>query len=171
MNCIRIVVALSVLGCGVAGLVTADEKAGPEQAFLQNLVGEWDAVVNFGGGESKAVEKSRLEGGVWLISDFHGEFGGQKFVGHGVKGYDTNKKKFAGVWVDTMSASMMTVEGKLDGAGKVLTEVAEAIGMDGKPNKMKMTTEIVDKDTHVFKMYDTPDAAQPSMTITYKRKK
>ena len=44
---------------------------------------------------------------------------------------------------------------------------------DGKLTKMKTTTEMKDKDTMVFKMYnvgkDGKDAK--SMTITYKRKK
>ena len=44
---------------------------------------------------SKGVEVDKLmPGGLWLMNDFEGEFGGMAFHGHGVNGYDTQKKKY-----------------------------------------------------------------------------
>jgi hypothetical protein len=170
MTCLRVVCALLALAYLALLPVAAQDKAGPEQAYLQHFVGEWEATASFGGGTSKGVEKNRLEGGLWLISDFTGEFGGQKFTGHGVQGYDKNKKKFVGIWVDSMEPSIMHYEGTLDSSGKVLTTIGEGT-MEGQPTKMKMVTEITDKDTHVFKMFMDVNAKEPQMTITYKRKK
>jgi len=52
---------------------------------------------------STGVETNTLVGGLWLVSDFQGRWGSQPFHGHGTFGYDTSKKKYVGIWVDSMS--------------------------------------------------------------------
>ncbi len=160
----------------VSTLTYAQESAqpGPEHERLKKLQGTWDAVVKFGAEESKATMIYKMEvGGLWLTSDFQGDFGGQKFQGKGFDSYDPIKKKYVGVWIDSMSTSPMISEGTYDKDGKVLTMTGEGPGPDGKPMKFKMTTEHKDADTMLWTMLNVgPDGKEfPMLSIAYKRKK
>ncbi len=148
-------------------------KPGPEHEALKQAAGTWDATVEMmepgaPPQTSKGTETSTMVGGLWLVSDFKSEMGGQPFEGHYVGGYDTHKKKYVGTWVDSMSTGVWHSEGTMDPATKTMTDWMEGPGPDGKPMKHKTVTEWKDADTRVFTMYmgDTP-----SMRITYKRRK
>ena len=148
-------------------------KPGPEHQELKKLAGTWDATVEMlsppGGPASKGTETNTLIGdGLWVVSDFKAEMMQKPFQGHGVWGWDPAKKKYVGTWVDTMSTGLTLSEGTFDPATKTMTDTMEMPGPDGKPMKVKSTTEWKDADTRVFTMFmgDTP-----SMRITYKRKK
>ena len=162
--------------CLVPAVALAQEapKPGPEHEKLKELAGTWDAIMNMGGSESKGtmVWKSDL-GGLWISSEFQGEFEGQKFTGKGFDGYDPLKKKYVGVWVDSMSTLPVVSEGNFDKDGKVLTMTGEGPGPDGKPAKYKMTTEHKDKNTLLWTMFmPGPDGKDmPMFSITYKRRK
>jgi len=176
MRNVRLLLALGVAGVLVVSLVLAQEpaKPGPEHDYLKKLEGTWDATVKFGDQESKGTMTYKMElGGRWLVGDFQADFGGQKFQGKGLDGYDPVKKKYIGVWVDSMANSPMISEGTLDKEGKVMTMIGEGPGMDGKPAKFKSVSETKDDDTIVFSMssVDKDSKEQPMMTITYKRKK
>ena len=172
----------AVLGI-VAGLVGTSlsfgqdfelPKPGPEHKKLQELEGTWDAVMDMNGQKSKckAVYKS-ICGGMWMESDFEGDLGGIQFQGHGLDGYSQQKKKYVGVWVDSMSSSPMHMEGTFDAGSKRLVMTGESVGPDGSPQKFKTTTEYKDKDHFTFKMYMlTPDnEEQLAFTIEYTRAK
>lgn len=149
-------------------------KPGPEHALLKQFEGTWDASVKAGPNESKGVMVYKMDlNGLWLVSDFQGSIGPEKFQGKGLDSYDPMKKKFVGVWVDTMSTAPMIAEGSFDKAGKVLTMNSEAPDPDGKPTKYKMVTEIKDKDSMVFTIFAPGPGGKEvgMMTIQYKRKK
>jgi len=162
--------------CFVPAVALAQEppKPGPEHEKLKELAGTWDATMKMGDTESKGTMVWKVDlGGLWLTSQFEGEFGGEKFTGKGFDSYDPIKKKYVGVWVDSMSTSPMVSEGTYDKDGKVLTMTGEGPGMDGKPMKYKMTTEHKDKNTMVFTMFGPgPDGKEgPMFSISYKRRK
>ena len=162
--------------CFVPTVALAQEppKPGPEHEKLKELVGTWDAVVKFGPEESKGTMTWKMDlGGLWLVSEFQGEFGGEKFTGKGFDGYDPIKKKYIGVCVDSMSTLPVISEGTYDKDGKVQTMTGEGPGPDGKPTKYKMTTEHKDKDSVLFTMFGPgPDGKEgPMMSIAYKRRK
>jgi hypothetical protein len=176
MHELRRMVILGVAPLMVASIGRAQEapKPGPEHEFLRKLEGTWDATVKFGEGESKGTMTYRMEmSGLWLVGDFQGSFFGQKFEGRGLDSYDVNKKKYVGVWVDSMTTAPMLSEGTYDKDKKTMTMTGEGPGMDGKLMKMKMVTEYKDNDNIVFTMSgpgkDGKD--QTMMVITYKRKK
>ena len=149
-------------------------EPGPEHEKLKQMEGTWDAVVKAGPQESKGKVTYKMEiGGLWLVSDFQGEFEGQKFTGKGLDSYDPIRKKYVGVWVDSMSTSPVISEGTFDKDGKVLTMTGEGPGQDGKPTKYKMVSEHKDKDNILWTMFGAgPDGKDaPMMTITYKRRK
>jgi hypothetical protein len=154
-------------------------KAGPEHEVLKSDVGTWDATVeSYMPGAptpmtSKGTETNSLLGGLWLVTDFKAEMMGTPFQGHGVTGYDPNKKKYVGTWVDTMSSGLLLSESSWDAATKTMTGTTEGPDMSGQVQKMKSVVTYKDPDTRVFTMSGTgPDGKDVKfMTITYKRKK
>ena len=124
------------------------QKPGPEHEFLKKMAGTWDVTMKGGGIEAKGVITYKMDlGGLWLLSSLESEIGGMKFQGHGMDSYDLIKKKYVGVWVDSMSTSPLVMEGTFDKEKKTLTMTGEGPGMDGKPTKYKSVTKKPDKDT------------------------
>ncbi|MCA9235393.1 MAG: DUF1579 domain-containing protein [Planctomycetales bacterium] len=125
---------------------------------------------------SQAVETNEMLGDYWLESKFEGEFGGQKFVGKGMTGYDPAAKKFVGTWCDTMTPYLTTTEGDYDVETHTLTMMgASRDPATGEMTKSKITTKYVDDDAKVMTMYgpvpDEDGQWWKMMEITYKRKK
>ena len=146
-------------------------KPGPEHEILKKHVGTWDLTMKFEGGESRGTCVYKLDlGGLWLASTVESDLMGMKFSGRGYDTYDATKKKYVGVWMDSMSTSPMTMEGTFDAAKKSFTMTGEGPGMDGKPTKYKSVSEMPDDDTIIMKMW-MGDSKEPGFTITYKRKK
>src|SRR5438105_4244282 len=168
--CLAGMAALLLSVTATAQQPPAPPKPGPENELLKQLVGTWDCTVKFGGMQSKgkAVYKEG-PGGLWILSDFTGEFGGAPFKGHGIDGYDPAKKKYVGVWIDSMDTTPLVSEGAYDKGTKTLTMQGEAKGPDGKPATHIMKTQWKDKDTLLFSMFmKGPDGKdQPVMTIDY----
>ena len=176
MRTVPLVLAATATVLFMSAATPAQEipQPGPEHAKLKQLEGTWDAVVKFGTDESKGTMTYKMDlGGLWLVSDYQGEFAGQPFRGKGLDSYDPAKKKYVSVWVDSMSVSPMISEGTFDKDGKVLTLTGEGPGADGKPTKLKTVTEHKDKDTMLWTMFGTgPDGKEgPMLSITYKRRK
>lgn len=121
--------------------------------------------------KSSGTERNRLIGGLWLISNFTGDFEGQKFNGHGQFGYDIDKKKYIGTWVDSMSNHMSMMEGTYDEKTQTLTMTGEMAEPDGTKVKTKNVTKYEGKDKRIMKMYmQTPDGQWvESMEIVYTR--
>lgn len=172
----------SIIALAVASLtvITANSfaqeppKPGPEHEKLKEMEGTWDAVMDFNGQQSKAtVEYKSICGGLWLQSDFHGDFAGMKFDGHGLDGYNPRSKKYISVWVDSMLTTPMVTEGEFDPKTKTLTMSGEMPSPDGKNQKVKSTLEVKDKDHQTFKMYMVggDGGEQPMFTIEYTRRK
>jgi hypothetical protein len=154
-------------------------KPGPEHEILKADVGSWDATVeSFMPGVaqptvSKGTETSVMVGGMWLVTDFKSEMMGQPFQGHGVSGWDSNKKKYVGTWVDTMSTGLGLTESTYDAGTKTMTGTFEGPEPDGKIMKMKSSVVWKDSNTRVFTMSGPgPDGKDATfMRITYVRKK
>lgn len=160
-------------------LMEAYAKPGKEHERLQKLVGEWDVAVKSYEGdpdkpvESKAVAKmeTMLEGR-FLRQTFEGEFGGKKFTGIGVTGYDNAQQKYIGAWIDTFGTGMMHITGNYDAATKTMSEIGEATTPLG-PMKFRMVTKEVNADKFTFTMYMVlaEGVEQLVMDNTYTRKK
>ena len=171
--------------CGLAiplllaslSIATAQEfpQPGPEHDVLKKTEGEWLALCKTSdGSESKGASVSKMEcGGLWLATNFEGEFGGTKFQGKGLDSYDASKKKYVAIWVDSMTTSPMILEGTYDAKTKTMTMTGEGKMPDGTMAKHRLVTKYTDKDHHTFEMFMTlPDGKETSMmTIEYTRKK
>lgn len=176
MNKVLAVVALSVLSLSVPALAQSPPTPGPEHEMLRKDVGTWDATVEMFMAPgappevSKGTETVTMLGAFWQLTEFKSEMMGQPFEGRGTTGYDPAKKKYVGIWVDTMTPGYSTVEATYDPAKKTMTGTMEGTGPDGVLAKTKETTEWKDADTRVFTMY-APDGTTPMMRISYRRRK
>jgi hypothetical protein len=174
-------------GAGAGAAAKDEEKKeappavgpGPEVERLKQLEGTWDAKISVPqpgapAMESKGVQTARLGcGGLWLITDFKGEFMGMPFEGHGVEGYDSEKKKYVQVWVDPMSSSLDVMEGTYDEATKSFTFKGKGKNPEtGQTMEYRMKTVIESRDKHVFAMeMAAPDGTTEAFKIEYTRKK
>src|SRR6266508_3074293 len=95
----------------VAALGQAPPAPGPEHEVLKKWEGTWNAKVKMGTNESPATATYKMIcGGMWLMSDFQGQFADQKFSGQGLDSYAPEKKKYVSVWVDSISTRPMLLE-------------------------------------------------------------
>lgn len=146
-------------------------KPGPEHEVLKKLEGNWDLVMKFGGMESKGTVAYKMDlGGLWLTGAMESDLFGAKFQGRSLDTYDAGKKKYVGVWIDSMGTQPMVMEGTYDKDKKTLTMAGDGVGMDGKPAKYKSVSTYPDADTINFSMY-IGDGKDPAFTVVYKRKK
>ena len=168
MRIMAAIVAVVLVGSTVA---QEAPKPGPEHEMLKQKEGTWVTTMKVAGMESKGTVTYKMElGGLWLAGTMESELFGQKFTGKSMDGYDTGKKKYVGLWVDSMSTAPVTMEGTYDAAKKTLTLAGEGPGMDGKPTKYKSVSELPDADTIIMSMY-MGDEKDPGFSVTYKRKK
>jgi hypothetical protein len=172
---IRLPVALLL---AISTLCVAQEpaKPGKEHAELKKLEGVWDAAMKMPGMPEAmpGVVTYKMEcDGMWLTSDFRMDVPGFKFQGRGTDGYDQTKKKYVGIWVDSMSSAPMIMEGTLDPATKTTTMTGTGPGQDGQPQKFKTVTKEVDADHMTFEMFmvGADDKETSAFTIDYTRRK
>ena len=172
MKTLRWFCALAVVALfGVAAAAQEGPKPGPEHEILKKMEGNWDLVMKFGGMETKGTVTYKMDlGGLWLTGNLESELFGTKFQGKSLDSYDAGKKKYVGVWIDSMSTHPMLMEGTFDKEKKTLTMIGEGPGMDGKLTKYKSVSTMPDDNTIDFSMY-VGDGKDPAFTITYKRKK
>ncbi len=167
--------AVLVLGISRAN-AQQPQTPGPEHKVLTDSIGTWDCSIKSPDGEEvskgEAVYKAG-PGGLWVVADFKGAFGPIEFQGHGLDGYDQNKKKYVSVWTDSMSSAPMVFEGDYDADTKTLTLIGEGLGQDGKPAKHKSVTKFKDANHHTFtlNMVGADGKDVPMMSIDYTRRK
>lgn len=176
----RLLASLLTLTALVAAPLCAQEmpKPGPQHQKLHAHVGTWDAAMEMMGPDgtpmpSKGVSTVTMGlGGFWLLDDFVAEIGGMPFHGKGATGFDPIKGKYVGTWMDSMSPSMMVLEGDFDAAGKVLTMSGMGVNHEGKPAMHRMVTTHVDANTMRFEMFVAgADGKEAKMlTITYQKR-
>jgi hypothetical protein len=147
---------------------------------LDSTVGSWDIVVKMWMDPSKPAEETKataerkwILGGRYVKEEVAGEFGGMKFEGAGVTGYDNLKKKYTGAWIDNMSTGLIVSEGSYDAKKNTFTFTSELPDfLTGKTVKGKDVLTIVDKDKLELNAYREMGGKEvKSMQIIYTRKK
>ena len=173
----RRTVALIVLLGGIALLAggrspAEDKKAAMEAMIkaatpgephkrLEALAGSWDCSCKFWMDpsgpptESKAASESKMiMDGRYLEEKVSGDFGGMKFQGQSVVGYDNLQKKYTFAWVDNMGTGIWTASGTYDPDKKAITYVGDEIDpLSGQKIKNKMVIHFIDKDKYEEDMY------------------
>jgi hypothetical protein len=169
---------------GLAAAAAAQEgmpplpKPGPEHAVLAADAGTWDAVVEtwMAPGQppmtSKAVEINTLINGMYLISDFKGDFGGMPFQGHGLTWWDAASKTYKGIWVDNTSPAPMNGSSTFDAASKTFKGEMTGTDMTGALQTMRSETVQKADGTRVMTMFmKGPDGKDTqTMKVTYTKR-
>lgn len=153
-----------------------------EHVWLQQLVGEWETefecVMEPGKPalKGKGTEKARSLGGFWVVAEGEATMDGMPGAMNSLLtlGYDPEKKKYTGTWVDSMTSHLWKYEGAVDSTGKVLTFECEGPcpTKPGKLSKFRDVTEIKDKNHRVFTSSILGDDGQwtKMVTVNYRRK-
>lgn len=147
------------------------QTPGKEHDELKAMEGVWDAAMKMPDGSEVQAESEykMICEGMWLASDFRGDFGGMKFQGKGLDGYDSAKKKYVSIWVDSMNGSPMVMRGTRQ--GKVTTMTGEGLGPAGDAKYKTISTQD-SSDKMSFQMFITTDGKDSEvMSITYTRRK
>jgi hypothetical protein len=146
-------------------------KAEPtkEREWLKQFAGEWHGDVG------DAVWTTRTLGGYWTVFDIKGTMGGTSMTAILTLGYDAQKKKYVGTWVDSVFPHLWILEGTLDASGKILPLETEGPNPSagGKMTKMRDTIEIKSNDHFVMTSSMRGDDGKwiDFMTVNYRRKK
>ncbi len=153
---------------------------GPESEVLKLDEGTWEATIQSWTSPGsqpfvdKAVEVNRtISGGLWLVSDLKGTMLDKRYEGHGIYGFDPQKKKYTGVWVDSLQNYLAMWEGTYDPASKTLTQWAETPDYLGRKIRWRSVMEYKGKDLRIWKSFSNAGGGSEfvSTVITYKRRK
>jgi hypothetical protein len=177
-----LVLSLFVVACqGNAQEIPEMPAPQKEHQWLNQLVGDWDTEgeIHMAPGmepiKSTGTDTSRMLGGFWLLSDVKGEMMGMTMEAKLTIGYDAEKKKYVGSWVDSMTSYMWTYEGSVDDSGKVLTLNTQGPcpQRGGQMTNFKEVMEIKNKDERTFtSSYQEEDGKWTKMVaVKYRRKK
>ena len=150
-----------------------------EHLSLKQFDGEWEftSKCTMPGQEAmdgKGTENVRMTyGGFWADVESKGVMGGKDWSGRGLIGFDPQKKKYCGAWVDSMTPYMYTFEGEADTGGKVFTFMMK--GVDPKTNKEstdRMVWEFKDQDHRTMKFFAKDESGKETQVseVTYTRK-
>ena len=154
-------------------------KPGPEHEKLKIMAGEWVSAIKMidpASGKTHASTGS-MKGkvdldGFFLISQFKGSIGELPYEGRSITGYDPHKKKYIGVWVDSMGPGVYQTVGEWDKAGKVYNEKMEGPGPEGEPMHFRSVTTVDDEDHMTFTLFmKVEDEEVQLMEIKHTRKK
>jgi hypothetical protein len=129
-----------------------------EHRWLQRLVGEWtyesEAMMEPDGATVRmtGTESVRAFGELWIMTDSRGETpGGGDHRSVITLGYDPQKQRFVGTFVDTEMTFMWIYEGRLDGDVLTLESDGPSFEGDGKMAKYRDITELKSDDHRIFR--------------------
>ena len=127
-----------------------------EHAWLQRFVGEWTSEAECSCGPdtppmlNKGTETIRQLGGFWIISEIKSDSESFPFANLMTLGYDPEKKKYIGSWVDTMTSYMWRYEGSVDATGTTLTLETEGPCPMGGITKFREVMKLETPDHKLF---------------------
>jgi hypothetical protein len=153
-----------------------------EHEWLSRFVGEWESTAEVTpvpgqpAMKCQGKETVRSLGGFWILAEGKSEMpGGGPFTHIMTLGYDAEKGKYVGTWVDSMSGYLWKYEGEVDPTGNILTLYSEGPCplQPGKIFKFKEVTEFKSKDHRVgtASMQDEDGEWTTFMTGHSRRKK
>ena len=152
---LRRLLAVTALGVLAAGARLAAEECPefrptPEHRILAASAGDFDLAFNDG---SKGTTSCKLDlGGQWLLEHVKADFCGHGYEGRGATSYDPARKRYIGVWIDSVSPVPLVSEGTYDEATRTLTLVGDMATPDGRTAKATLVTVYKDGGTRTFAM-------------------
>lgn len=153
----------------------------PAHEWLGHFVGEWDVKTSMWMDPSAPPMESTATSTVswrfpskWIEESFKGDMMGMPFDGMGLTGFDTVRKQYVSVWIDSMGTGLYASAGSINPEMTTLSMYGEMNEpMTGEMGKMVMyQVTIKDADHHTFEMkevvYGEP---MVMMRMEYTRKK
>jgi hypothetical protein len=158
-----------------------ESQALEQHAWLRQFLGEWTSEAEMQGEPGqpaqtmKGTESARSIGDLWIVSDVRGDSPMGKMEAVLTLGFDPERKRYVGTWIDSVYNHLWTYEGTVDATGKVLSLEADgpSFAGDGTTAKYKDVWEFKSPDHKVL----TSSMQEPSgtwttfMTAEYRRKK
>jgi hypothetical protein len=154
---------------------------GEQHKKLEPFVGTFDTKLKMWMDPSRPPEETTgkteakwVLGNRYIEQHYDGTFMGQPFSGIGYVGYDNVTKKYQMNWMDTASTGVMSMTGKWDATGKVMTFTGSMVDpMTNKPAKLTEKVTVIDNDHHNFEMWgpDMTGKTYKMMEATYTRTK
>jgi Protein of unknown function (DUF1579) len=151
-----------------------------EHRWLHRLVGEWtyegEATREPGDPPEtfKGTESVRSLGGLWTVAEARGETsGGSAATMIMTLGYDPQRKRYVGTWIESMMTYLWVYDGALDPTGRVLTlEAAGPMDPAGKKARYRDVITLMGDDCRELTSYQLRDGGtwHAFMTATYWRK-
>jgi hypothetical protein len=144
----------------------------PEIAVVARQVGTWQVDATFMDmPPDKGTSAIRLVGGRWAVEDYKGTFGGEPYEGAGIWGWDSEKRKFVGVWAGTGETKLALSHGTWDEATQTLTNEVQDMDLGAGPTPVIGKLSYVDADHMVFTMHraEAAEGAAPVMKLAYTR--
>jgi hypothetical protein len=153
-----------------------------EHRWLSRLVGDWTCEAEMAMGpdqpvtKSRATERVRSIGDIWIIGEGEGEMpGGGTAYTVLTLGYDTMQKRFVGSWIGSMMTNMWVYNGWLDNDRRILTLEAQGPDMSvpGKTATYRDIVEMKSDDHRILTSQMLGDDGQwhQFMTAHYRRRK
>jgi len=104
--------------------------------------------------EYKGVETIEMVAGDrFSKSEFVCKFGDRDFEGHSLLGWDPQKEKYTGLWVDSFNAAPTAMTGTYDREKKTLTMHSTVVDGSGNELKQKQVTTYLDENKKRFESY------------------
>ncbi len=181
MNRVLIALCGAVLAAGALAAVRPalfnQEMPGPtaeHKQLVEQGAGEWEGTLTLleSGAPDVTVpakETNVAIGGFWIHSRFESTVMGMPFTGTAISGYDENKKKYVGTWVDSMSSYLAIMEGAMDAKGEKLIMHWQAPNMTGAMAPHRSVT-VHTKDSYTTTFFIGEGDGVKSMELKMKRK-
>ncbi|MDA8743706.1 DUF1579 domain-containing protein [Rubripirellula amarantea] len=127
----------------------------PQHQWLKQFVGQWTSSSRtIASGEQPAMQctgtmDSRMLGEFWIVNEISGDMDGTKFNAILTIGFDSDRKRYVGTWIDSMMNYMWHYEGDVEASGKKLVLIAEGpnVMAEGKTTKFRDSYEFNTPDT------------------------
>ena len=156
-------------------------KPARDHAWLKQLLGEWEAQYKmyFQPGqppaESTGTDNVRALGELWVIAETKTTMMGAPYSGVMTLGYDPQKERFQGTWVDSFGGQLWIYKGTLNDAGDTLTLETEGPSLQspGKTALYKEVIKFTGEGSRTFtSSYETQDGKWVTIVeAEYRRKK
>ncbi len=153
-NCLFAFCMMVGISATLAGQQPEFPQPQKEHQWLEHFVGKWETESegSMGPGQPtmqcKGTMNSSMLGGFWVVNEMTGDMMGTPMNGIQTLGYNTEKSKYVGTWVDSMMNHMWQYEGTVDESGKILTLEADGPNFlaEGKTTKFRDAYEIRSPD-------------------------
>lgn len=142
---------------------------GKEHEALEPMIGTFSCKTKFwmqpGAPPDESTmtsERKWILGGRYMAEEVKGTAMQMPFEGFSITGYDKLQKFYHSYWIDSMGTGTWSMTGTADASGKTFTFTGENFDpMTMTKKKGRSTTEIINNDKHVGKMYDIgPDGKE-----------